>query len=260
MSTNLPALLPLPAQAMADLAAAKSALERESLPIRLAALAGTPIENLKNRLPSVAQDVLDRAIRRALATALEAAMRSIGEDRRRGLRLGWLERGMMVASGVAGGTFGLPGTLVELPVSTTLLLRQIAAEAAEAGEDLRARETALECLKVFALGGAGVADDASETGYFATRLALARFLPNLSAAVLPGLIRVVAARFAGPVLIKMSVQAAPLLGAAAGGTVNLAFFEHFRKVARAHFTIRRLEREHGLAAVQLAYQSLRSTA
>ena len=43
----------------------------------------------------------------------------------------WLHRGLVAASGVAGGAFGLPGTLLELPVSTTLLLRQIAAVAAE---------------------------------------------------------------------------------------------------------------------------------
>jgi hypothetical protein len=142
---------------------------------------------------------------------------------------------------------------VELPISTTLLLRQIAAEAAAAGEDPRALETGAECLKVFALGGPGAADDATETGYFATRLALAQFLPNVSAALLPGFIGAIAARFTGPLLLKLGAQAAPVFGAAAGAAVNLAFLEHFRTLGRAHFTVRRLEREYGPVAVQIAW-------
>jgi hypothetical protein len=39
--------------------------------------------------------------------------------------------------------------------------------------------------------------------------------------------------------------------------VNLAFLEHFRTVARGHFTVRRLERAHGQALVQTAYEAMR---
>ncbi|WP_161790546.1 EcsC family protein, partial [Inquilinus limosus] len=82
-------------------------------------------------------------------------------------------------------------------------------------------------------------------------------VPNATATVMPRLVSMVAARFSGPVLLKLSAQAAPVLGAAAGAAVNLAFLEHFRRLARAHFTVRRLERTHGPAAVRLAYESLR---
>ncbi len=253
----LPAPLPLPSEAMAELAEAKRVLDHDSLVARLSAMAGTPVEALKRNLPAGVQKVLDGAVRRAIATALKAALRS-GPGRRVPRESeSWLHRGLAAASGAAGGGFGLPGTLLELPVSTALLLRQIAAEAKAAGEDPSAPETAIECLKVFAMGRPDPSDDAVETGYLATRIALARVVPNATASVMPRLVSAVAARFSGPVLLKLSAQAAPVLGAAAGAAVNLAFLEHFRRLARAHFTVRRLERTHGAAAVRLAYESLR---
>jgi hypothetical protein len=255
-SAALPVPLPLPLDAMADLAAAKAVLDQDTLTARLSALAGTPVEALKRNLPAGVQSALDGAVRRALATALKAALRSgPGRGVPRGPEA-WLHRGLAAASGAAGGAFGLPSTLLELPVSTTLLLRQIAAEAAAAGEDPASTETAIECLKVFAMGRPDPADDAVETGYLATRIALARVVPEATARVMPRLISVVAARFSGTVLLKLSAQAAPVLGAAAGATVNLAFLEHFRRLARGHFTVRRLERTYGLVAVRLAYDSL----
>jgi hypothetical protein len=59
--------------------------------------------------------------------------------------------------------------------------------------------------------------------------------------------------------LKLSAQAAPLIGAAAGAAINLAFLEHFRSVARGHFTLRRLERTHGTAPVRAAYEALAAT-
>lgn len=252
----LPAPLPLPDAAEAELAEARRVLEEQSLAARLAAMAGTPVEALRRRLPFGAQGMVDAAVRKALSAALNAALRSEPQRSLPGLSGHWLNRGLAAASGAAGGALGLPGTLLELPISTTLLLRQIAAEAAEQGEDMALPETGAECLKVFALGGPGAADDATETGYFATRLALAQLLPTMGASLLPGFIGGIAARFTGPLMVKLGAQAAPVIGAAAGATINLAFLEHFRGIGRAHFTIRRLERAHGEAAVRAAYAVL----
>lgn len=260
LAASLPVPLPLPAEAEAELAEARRVLDETSLAARLAQLAGTPVEALRRRLPGFAQGMVDGAVRRALSTALNTAMRSEPGRAPPGISSDWLHRGLAAASGAAGGAFGLPGTLLELPVSTTILLRQIGAEAAAAGEDTRLPETGAECLKVFALSGPGLADDATETGYFATRLALAQFLPNMSAALLPGFIGAVAARFTGPLMIKLGAQAAPVVGAAAGAAVNLAFLQHFRELARAHFTVRRLERQHGAEAVRAAYEVLAARA
>jgi len=50
--------------------------------------------------------------------------------------------------------------------------------------------------------------------------------------------------------------AVPLIGAAGGAVVNALFIDHFQNIARAHFTIRRLERLHGRDLVQEEYGRL----
>ncbi|MCK8786046.1 EcsC family protein [Roseomonas sp. NAR14] len=254
----------LPDDAQAELAAAVRTLETSSLAVRLAALAGSTVEGLKRRLPGPMQSVLDWAVRKTLDRALRAAM-ATRPDRTPDLgplklSSAWMHRGLAVASGVAGGTFGLPGTLVELPVSTGILLRRIAAIAAEEGEDLDDPLVAAECMKVFALGGRDPADDAAESGYFALRVAMTEMLRGgigrVVGTVMPGFIGAIATRFTAPVGMKVTAQAMPLLGAAAGAAVNLAFLEHFSGIAHAHFTVRRLEREHGAAVVRRAYEDL----
>jgi EcsC protein family len=251
----------LPSDARAELEAAVAILEGVSLPVRLASLVGGSVEALKRRLPGPAQRLIDATVRRALEAAVKAALRSDPGRNPTPLPESWLHRGLVAASGAAGGALGLPGTLLELPVSTTLLLRQIAAIAEEQGEDLSDPATAAECLKVFALGGHDPADDSAESGYFATRLALAEALRSgigrSFGAMLPGFLGVVASRFGGPVALKLSAQAAPVVGAATGAAVNLAFLEHFRGVAQAHFTVRRLERQYGAAPVRAVYEALR---
>jgi hypothetical protein len=256
------ALPRLPAADQAALEDAVAILEGVSIPMRLAALVGGTVDGLKRRLPDAVQRNLDAAIAAALETALRTALRSDPARTPRGLSSAWFHRGLVAASGMAGGAFGLPGTLVELPVSTTMLLRQIAAVAAAEGEDLSSTEGAAECLKVFALGGRDPADDAAESGYFALRLALAQALRAAAGrgvtTLLPGFLAAVAGRFGLPVAVKLSAQMAPLVGAATGAAVNLAFLEHFRTLARAHFTVRRLERAHGAAQVQRAYEAIRA--
>jgi hypothetical protein len=263
-STLIPHPTALPDSVLAELRDAVDSLEKMSLAVRLAGMVGAPLEALKNRLPGPAQSLLDRAVRRALTAAMTAALRS---DPSRvpvpSLSPDWFHRGLAAATGAAGGALGLPGTLLELPVSTTLLLRRIAAIAQENGETLGDPMVAAECLKVFALGGRDPSDDAAESGYFAVRIALAEALKSVAGRgllgiMLPGFIGAIAGRFGGPVALKLSAQAAPVLGAAAGAAVNLAFLEHFRGVAQGHFTVRRLEREHGAEAVQIAYEAIRA--
>ncbi|HYF09539.1 MAG TPA: EcsC family protein [Acetobacteraceae bacterium] len=251
---------PLPDQAARDLAAAFRALEETSFATRLASIVGAPVEMLAARLPAPARGMLDGAVRRALSTAMRVALRS---DPARSLPLvpsDWFHRGLAATTGFVGGAFGLPGTLAELPVTTSVLLRQIAAIAAEEGEDLAAPGMATECLKVFALGGRSGTDDAAESGYFAVRLALNEALVGaVGRTLLPGFLGQIAARFGVPVGLKISAQMAPVIGAATGAAINLAFLEHFRSVARGHFALRRLERQYGAMPVRAAWDRLRAT-
>lgn len=251
---------PLPDAAARELAAAFAALEETTFATRLAATVGAPVEMLAARLPAPMRGMVNGAVRTALSGAMKVALRS---DPRRAppfIPSEWFHRGLAAGSGFVGGALGLPGTLAELPVTTGILLRQIAAIAAEEGEDLDAPGAAAECLKVFALGGRSPADDATESGYFAVRIALTEALRGaIGRTLLPGFLAQVAARFGVPVGLKLSAQAAPLVGAAAGAAINLAFLAHFRSVARGHFAVRRLERMHGRDAVRAAWERFRVT-
>jgi hypothetical protein len=261
ITEHLPVPASLPSDAQAELEAAAAILEGISLPARLASVVGSSVETLKRNLPAPAQRLLESAIRRALGTALRTALRTQPGHPAAPVPESWLHRGALAASGAAGGALGLPGTLLELPVSTTLLLRQVAAIAAEQGEDLSSPAAQAECLKVFALGSRDPSDDGAESGYFAMRIALAESLTGAASRtigkMLPGFLGAIAGRFGGPMAVKVSAQAAPLIGAAAGAAVNLAFLEHYRGIAKAHFTVRRLERRHGPALVRAAYEALR---
>ena len=55
---------------------------------------------------------------------------------------------------------------------------------------------------------------------------------------------------------KLAAQAAPILGAIGGAAVNAAFADHFQTLARGHFIVRRLERQHGARVVAFEYQRL----
>src|ERR1700722_15766104 len=90
------------------------------------------------------------ATSKGLEAALKVALRTLPSSPRSNSQ--FLHRALATASGAAGGTFGLAALPVELPVSTTIMLRSIADIARSEGEDLSDPETALACVEVFALG------------------------------------------------------------------------------------------------------------
>jgi hypothetical protein len=255
-----------PAEAAA-LADAKRVLEHPSVAIRIADRLGMPIEAVVRRLPEGAQRRLADVARNALEASLDVALRTL-DATRRGPAVDWLHRGLVVAAGAAGGAVGLAGLVVELPLSTTLMLRAIADHARAQGEDLSRVDTRLECLAVFAYGSrASSRDDAAESAYFATRAALARAVSQAAeyvaqrgiaggraAPALARLAATIAERFGAAVTDKAAAQLVPILGAAGGAAVNAVFLDHFQDTARAHFTVRRLERLHGTDAVRAAYE------
>lgn len=251
-----------------DIARARQLLENPSLAVRITDIAGTPIEALVKRLPDGAQGAIAEATRKGLSAALEFAVRTLGPGRTS--PSDWLHRGIVMATGAAGGVAGLPGLVVELPVSLTVMLRSIADHARAQGEDLSAVAIRLECLTVFAYGSRSTADDAAEAGYFAVRAALARtvsqateyvarrgFTDALGEKGAPALVQLIgriAQRLGVAVTDKAAAQLVPILGAAGGAAINALFINHYQDTAWAHFTLRRLERIHGANAVRLAYQ------
>ncbi|RMD82390.1 MAG: EcsC family protein, partial [Candidatus Dadabacteria bacterium] len=180
--------------------------------------------------------------------------------------LDWVHKGAAALSGALGGAGGLGLLAVELPVSTVIMLRSIAAIARSEGHSLRDPRVRLDCLEVFAFGGPTRRDDAAETGYFAVRAAMAA---EVTAAVryvaehgvadkgAPALVRLlskIGARFGVAVSEKAAAQAVPIIGAVGGLTVNAVFTDHFQKMAYGHFILRRLEQRYGEDVVRRAYE------
>lgn len=273
MSTAPPLLLPpvvahWPAQDRVDLARARALLGRTSVAIRFANLVGAPLERGYQMLPAGWQKTVQHTADAALKTALRVAVRSIKRKHRPGRRpANRLHRLLAGTSGAVGGAFGFAALPAELPVSTTLMLRSIADIASSQGHDLGDPETRLECLQVFALGGVTGADARSEQSYWLVRAGLAQALRNATAALAAGvtgleaapavtqLLARIAARFGVVVSEQAAAKAVPVLGAVAGAAVNVAFLEHFQRVAEAHFILRRLEKIHGPEAVQAAFHA-----
>ena len=90
---------------------------------------------------------------------------------------------------------------------------------------------------------------------------VADLLVRGAAPTLVRLVAQIAARFNLTVAEKVLVQAVPVVGAAGGAFVNVAFMDHFNTVARYHFGIRKLERQYGAERVQAVYlQAVRQNA
>jgi len=259
--------MPISTEDLEQLRQAKQILENPSLAARITNVIGVPFEKGMEFLPQKLADVVSGATEKALQAAFKLALKTM--DNQVGEQSDdILHKIVVVATGAGGGVFGLPALAIELPVSTTIMLRSIADIARSHGEDLRDVESKLACLEVFALGGRSPKDDASETGYFAVRAALAktvseaaqyiaeRGLAKEGAPPLARLIIQIAERFGIQVSEKVATQAVPVIGAAGGALINFIFIDHFQNMARGHFTVRRLERKYGADIVKEEYKKL----
>ena len=244
-------------------------LEHPSFAVRLTNVVGTPIEMALKLLPTCWYKRMHRHAEACIGKALDLAISNVSHtqqapsnDRRYKL--------LGMTSGALAGLLGGPAMLLELPVTTTLMLSAIADIARKEGEDLAAVETRLACLEVFALGGRSDEDDAADTGYYGLRLALeapianaSKFLAHSSLAargqppVMVNLINTVAKRFGVVLSEKAAAEIIPIVGAVGGALINRLFMEHFQDMARSHFSLRRLERKYGIAMIQEAYARIK---
>jgi hypothetical protein len=163
-------------------------------------------------------------------------------------------------TGGIGGFFGIPALSLELSLTTAFMLRSIAEVARDEGEDVQSLDTRLACLEVFALGGHG-----ENLQYYAVRSYLAKLTRdvsryviehgalNASSPIVARLVGEIAARFGFAVSNRIAASIVPVVGAVGGASVNVIFTDHFQRLARGHFTIRRLEREHGVELIRQHY-------
>ena len=252
-----------------DLARAVNLLENPSFAAKVTNLIGGPVEKAITMLPDGVSDTMVKTTQKALTKAMDVAVSTI-DERYRGESEDGAHRFFSSVSGAVGGAFGLVALTVELPISTTIMLRSIADIARSEGEPLSEETTKLACLEVFALGGTKEDDDGVDTGYFAVRAALAgamteaakylaeHGLASSGAPVLVRFLSKIASRYSIQVSEKAAAQAIPLLGAAGGATINMLFMDHFQNMARGHFIVRRLERAYGKELVRETYQQLAS--
>jgi hypothetical protein len=242
-------------------------LENPGIAAKITSFIGTPIEKGLERLPASWNGKIGDITKTALLKAVDAAIFTMKETPNSKASNLWHKIGV-ASSGAVGGFFGLPALAVELPLSTTIMLRSIIDIARSEGESIHDPDTKLACLEVFALGGKSQADDASESGYFTVRAALSKSVGNAaefvtknavadkSASQLVKFVVKIAARFNIQVTEKAAAQAIPAIGAAGGAIVNTIFINHFQDMAKGHFTIRRLEKIYGKELIHSEYEKM----
>ena len=251
---------------IADLKIAKEILENPGLVARVTNFIGMPIEKGFELLPSNWRKTVGDITRDALMAALKGALLTMDLNHRDQYPVIW--KMAVGATGGVGGWFGLPALAIELPISTTIMLRSIADIGRFHGEDLTTVQSRIACLEVLALGGQSKDDDASESAYFAVRGALAKAVTEAAeyvaekgvvdemGPILVRLIAKIAARFEVQVSEKAAAMAVPIIGAAGGSVINVMFIDHFQDMSQGHFTVRKFERKYGPEVVRDTYDSI----
>ena len=252
---------------------AKQVLESPSLTMKLTGMLGAPVEKMIARLPDFATGKINDATQLALRKCLNIALRTLGKpqtpDAEPEKPSNLLHKLAVATTGAAGGAFGFLALPVELPVTTTLIFRSVCDIARSEGEDLGSVDTQLQCLAVLGMGGnPDKQEEDADLGYFVLRGALAQAISKASSdittkgiaahssAAVFKLVQTVASRFSVQVTEQMAAKSIPAIGAVLGATVNTLFIDHFQQMAHGHFTVRRLERKYGPAAVKAAYQAI----
>ena len=252
---------------MEDLKTAKWLLENPGIAARITDLLGVPIQKGFELLPRSWNVAVGAVTRMVLFMSVNAAVSTMDSKQKNESSNLWHKLAVAATGGI-GGFFGLPALLIELPVSTTIMLRSIADIARSEGEHIHSSESKIACIEVFALGGLSKGEDAAGTGYFAVRAALAKTVAKAAeyitekgiaeegAPTLIRLIFLVADRFSIQISEKVAAQALPAIGAVGGALINTLFIDHFQNMAHGHFVVRRLERKYGISTVMNAYCSI----
>lgn len=190
---------------------------------------GARADSLTDQLPENVKEGLYVATEKALGVAVRAADLSHKVLPREDARL---TRVVAAAMGAVGGVGGIGTALAELPLTTTLFLRTIQSVAMDEGFDPRADSVRFDSVRIFASNGPLVSD---ETGlaFMATRMAVGG--PTLQA-----LATQVAPKLAIVFGKKIAAQALPVMGAAAGASINTIYANYYRETAHVHFGLRRL--------------------
>lgn len=241
MSQVKPAPLPVLASPDldAEIAGLAAAARRANGPLmRLINRLSGGIESQLAQLPAPIRSELERLTVQALLTAHGLA--GVGGDGGKGTMAA------AVMTGAAGGAGGIVTSLAELPVTITLILRAIRAEAVAAGFDPAEPGVRAACLEVFSAGSPLSIDDGVNTSFLSARL-------TLTGPAMQKLIATVAPKLAAAMGQKLAAQAVPVLGAVSGAALNAGFLRYYRELARIRFQLMRLSVQHGGERVALSF-------
>jgi hypothetical protein len=258
-------------------------LERPSTLIQATDRLGRPLDKLQSYLPAQVQQLVKQAVNHALRNALQAAIKTLPDQKIKpktwpGIleetqRLAWKHTAAVTTTGAIGGAFGTAALMVELPLTTSLILRSISSMAQQWGHDLRQTEIQMQCLYVFTLGSPHTSkDDAMDTAYLSARIAwhglireLAAFISThslkdlllaLELGTLPALVKFVSLFV--PALERTLVRGAlsksiPIISAVGSAALNAGFCQYFTRAARYHFGLMHLEALYGPEPVHEHY-------
>ncbi len=260
-------------------------LENPSFITRVTDYLGKPIQKTMDRMPPLVQEKLSSASEMAIRKSLDVAHNSLqsipqgpstlDKIKSESSKLRLSHNLATATTGAVGGFFGEIGFLIELPITTTLIMRSILAQGQNYGH-LSKEELITNALYVFSLGSSkSKADDEMDTAYYTSRFAMdyaikraaeylalnthRTVLKNIEAGSAPfilELISKVAGRFNIAVGEKMLAESLPVVGAVGGATINLLFTDFFTLSAKYHFGIKYLESKYGKDIVQEHYSRL----
>jgi len=245
---------------------AKQLLENPGIAMKITNTLGSPIQKGLGFLPKNWNEKLGEITKTSLLKATDAAIFTLKQESG-AKHQNLLHKITAGTAGAVGGLFGIAGLAVELPITTTIILRSVADIARSNGEIISTPETKLACLEVFALGGNSIEESTLESGYYATRTFLSNSMSqatryvteqgiiNEGAPLFLNIIGKIAKKFGVQVTEKTIAQSIPVIGAAGGALINTLFISHFQDMAKGHFTIRKLERKYGSSLIEELYKT-----
>ena len=164
---------------ISDLRTAVNLLENPGFGAKVAGFVGRPIEKTIAMLPDKVTRAIFSATQKAIKGALTFSLKTFAHhdprsDKETPKASNWWHLAATATTGAVGGAFGVLALTIELPISTTIIMRSIADVARSEGADLHDIQIQLECVQVLALGGDFSRDEGTEIGYFLAREAMSK--------------------------------------------------------------------------------------
>ena len=238
----------LPAEALIEIAAIARRAKRADGPlIRALNRLGGGVETQMAALPAKLRSALEGGTE-GLLSRTYAAAGVVGSLKVVPQTGDWAHRVAVATGGALGGFGGLASAAVELPATVALFFGAIQKIGAEYGYEPGSAEARLIGLEVFGAGGPFASDDGVNTGFIGSRLAM-------NSGAVQAVIRRIAPAVATLLGRKLASQAVPVIGAAAGAGLNLAFLAYFREMAHVRFGLQRLADRHGAEAVEMQFRA-----